>query len=100
MVVRDSDGSVITFLSQLILQAYTPNEIETMLSYYGSLLDDVHRCSCFFNQLRYSRVKRESNRIANSLVKYVAHISDLVALMEDVQPQCFLVIQADLVGFS
>ena len=79
MVVRDSDGSVITSLSQLILQAYTPNEIETTLSYYGSLLDDdVHRCSCFFNQLRYSHVKRKCNRVANSLVKYIVHILDLV----------------------
>ena len=83
MVVRDSDGSVITFLSQLILQAYTPNEIETMLSYYGSLLDDVHQCSCFFNQLRYSHVKRKYNRVTNSLIKYIAHILDLVVWMED-----------------
>ena len=78
MVVRDNDGSVITSLSQLILQAYTPNEIETMLSYNGSLLDDVHRCSYFFNQLRYSHVKRKCNRVANSLIKYIAHILDLV----------------------
>ena len=83
VVVRDSDGSVITSLSQLILQAYTSNEIETMLSYYGSLLDDVHPCSCFFNQLRYSHVKRKCNRIANRLAKYIAHILDLVVWMED-----------------
>ena len=30
----------------VVLEAYT--EIETMLSYCGSLLDDVHRCPCFF----------------------------------------------------
>ena len=100
VVVHDSDGSVITSFSQLISQAYTSNEIETMLSYYGSLLDDVHRCSCFFNQLRYSHVKREGNRVANSLAKYAAHISDLVVWMEDVPSQCFPVIQADLAGFS
>ena len=67
VVVHDSDGSVITSLSQLISQAYTPDEIETMQSYCGSLLDDVHRCPCFFNQLPYSHVKREGNRVANRL---------------------------------
>ena len=83
MVVRDSDGSVITSLSQLILQAYTPNEIETTLSYYGSLLDDVRRCSCFFNQLRYFHVKKKYNRVANSLAKDIVHILDLVVWIED-----------------
>ena len=42
VVVRNSDGSAITSLSQLISQAYTLDEVETMLSYCGSLLDDVH----------------------------------------------------------
>ena len=44
VVVCDSDGLAISSLLQLISQAYTLDEIETMLSYYGSLLDDVHRC--------------------------------------------------------
>ena len=39
VVVCDSDGSVITSLSQLISQAYTSDEIEAMLSYCGSLLE-------------------------------------------------------------
>ena len=100
MVVRNSDGSAITSLSQLISQAYTLDEIETMLSYCGSLLDDVHRCSCFFKQLCYSHFKREGNRVANSLARYIVHISNLVVWMEDISPQCFPVIEADITGFS
>ena len=66
----------------------------------GSLLDDVHRCSCFFNELRYSHVKREGNKVANNLVRYAAHISNLVVWMENVLPQCFSIVQANLAGFS
>ena len=50
--------------------------------YSGALLNDVRRCSSFFNQLRYSHVKREGNKVAHSLARYAKHISDFVVWME------------------
>ena len=32
----------------------------------------------FFNQLRYSQVKREVNKVVHSLAKYAVHISDFI----------------------
>ena len=66
---------------------------------YAVLLWFSTRASIFY-QLRYSHVKREGNRVANSLARYAAHILYLVVWMEDVPPQCFPVIQVDLAGFS
>ena len=71
-----------------------------MLSYYGSLLDDVHRCSCFFNELRYSHVKREGNKVAHNLARYVSCILDFVMWMEDGSPHFLSFDQADIVVFS
>lgn len=71
-----------------------------VLSYSGVLLKDVRHCSRFFNQLRYSHVKREGNKIAHSLAKYAKHISDFVVWMESIPPYCFLVFQADLAGIT
>ena len=53
----------------------------------------------FFNQLRYSQVKREVNKVVHSLAKYVVHISDFIVWMDDVPPQFLNVIQADLARF-
>ena len=50
--------------------------------------------------LHYSYVKREGNKVANNLVRYAAHISNLVVWMENVLPQCFPIVQANLAGFS
>ena len=34
-----------------------------VLSYNGALLNDVCRCSSFYNQLCYFHVKREGNKV-------------------------------------
>ena len=53
----------------------------------------------FFNQLRYSQVKREVNKVVHSLAKYAVHISDFIGWMDDVSPQFLNVTQADLARF-
>ena len=75
------------------------NDIE-VLSDSGVLLDDVRSCSRYFNQLRYSHVKREGNMAAHGLARYDVHILDFIVCMKDVPPQFFPVIQADLAGVS
>ena len=71
-----------------------------MLSYNGVLVNDVRRCSSFFNQLRHSHVKREGNKVAHNLTRYAVHILVFYFVDENVPPQCFSVIQTNLAGFS
>ena len=84
--------------SQILMRRLGEN-VE-VLSYSGSSLNDVHRFSNFHNQLRYSHVKREGNKIAHSLATYAKHIFDFVVWMKGVPPHCFSVIQADLAGIT
>lgn len=65
------------------------------LSWKGLLIEDVRRSS-LFNQLHYSYVKSEGNKVAHSLVMYDVHISDFHVWMKDVSPQFISVVQADL----
>ncbi|XP_075665671.1 uncharacterized protein LOC142635397 [Castanea sativa] len=62
--------------SQILIKRLV--ESVEVLSYSGALLNDVRRCSSFYNQLCYSHVKREGNKVAHSLAKYAKHISDYV----------------------
>ena len=68
-----------------------------MLSCNGLLIEDIRRCSTLFNQLRYYYVKRECNKVAYNLIRYVVHISDFLLWMEYVSPQFFSIVQVDLV---
>ena len=71
-----------------------------VLSYSGALLNDVRCCSSFYNQLRYSHVKRESNKVAHSLARYAKHISDFVVCLVGVLLHCLSVIQVYLAGIT
>ena len=83
----------VTALAMFSLQCRSSVEV---LSYSGALLNDMRRCSSFFNQLCYSHVKRVGNKVAHSLARYTKHIYDFVVWMEGVSLHCFSVIQADL----
>ena len=70
-----------------------------VLSPDGLLVDDIHLCSRFFIELRYSHARRESNKVAHSLVRYASHILDFIVWMKDVPSQIFLFYQPDLADF-
>ena len=74
-------------------------EDKSFLSTVGVIIDDIcFEASCY-NQLRYSLVKREGNKVAHSLVRYAIEILDFVVWMEDVPPHLLSVVQVDIVGF-
>ena len=56
--------------------------------------------SRFFTQLLYSHTKKECNKVAHSLTRYVITSSECVVWMEDVLSQLSSVIQVDIAGFS
>ena len=69
------------------------NDTEVM-SYNALLIEDVQRCTRSFNQLCYSHVTREDNKITHRLTRYVVHIPDFIMWMEDILPQFIFVLQA------
>ena len=72
----------------------------TYLSTDGLLMDDIRFNATFFNQLLYSHVKREGNKVAHKLARHAFCISDFLVWMEDVPPPIRSVVQDDIVGFS
>ena len=83
--------------SLLLVSALIENH--TYLSTDGLLLDDIRFYASFFNQLLYSHVKREGNKVAHRLAKHALCISDFLVWMEDVPPPIRSVVQDDMDGF-
>ena len=73
-------------------------EDASSLSPFGLLIDDVKSLANSFDELSYSHTKREGNQVAHGLTKYAKIILDFVVWMENVPPQLFSVLQADLLG--
>ena len=57
----------------------TLQQEKVILTSDGLSIEDVHLCSRFFNQLHYSHVKREGNKITHILMRYGLHISNFFA---------------------
>ena len=72
----------------------------TYLSIDGLLMEDIRFNASFFNQLLYSNVKREGNKVAHKLARHAFCILDFLVWMEDVPPPIRSVVQDDIVGFS
>ena len=72
----------------------------TFLSSNGLLIEDIRHHARFFNQLDYSHVKRECNKVTYKLARHVLFISDFVVWMEDVLPPLFPIILAYITRFS
>ena len=72
----------------------------TYLSMDGLLMDDIRFNARFFNQLLYSHVKRESNKVVHKLARHALCISNFSMWMEDVPPPIRSVVQDDIVRFS
>ncbi|XP_075633707.1 uncharacterized protein LOC142606209 [Castanea sativa] len=64
----------------------------------GLFIEDVLFDANFFNDLRYSHVKREGNKVAHSLARYALEVLCSVVWMEDVPPPSFSVVQCDIIG--
>ena len=89
---------ILEFDSLVLVSALLKNS--TYLSTDGLLLDDIRFYASFFNQLLYSYVKREGNKVAHKLAKHALCISDFLVWMEDVPPPIRSVVQDDMDGFS
>ncbi|XP_075645389.1 uncharacterized protein LOC142616414 [Castanea sativa] len=72
----------------------------TLLSSNGLLMEDIRLQARFFNQLHYSHVQREDNKVAHKLVRYALCISNFVVWIENVPPPIFPIVLADIAGFS
>ena len=70
------------------------------LAPYDLLVQDARIFSRFFTQLLYSHTKKECNKVAHSLTRYVITSLECVVWMEDVLSQLSSVIQVDIAGFS
>ena len=68
--------------SQVLIQ-YLQSGVE-FLSPYGLLLEDVRLVANSFNQLRYSQVKRESNKVAHNLTRFATNVADFLVWIKDV----------------
>ncbi|XP_075640434.1 uncharacterized protein LOC142612204 [Castanea sativa] len=72
----------------------------TYLSTDGLLMEDIRFNASYFNQLLYSHVKREGNKVAHKLVRHALCILDFSVWMEDVLPPIRSAVLDDIVGFS
>ena len=88
---------ILEFDSLVLVSALLKNS--TYLSTDGLLLDDIRFYASFFNQLLYSHVKREGNKVAHKLAKHALCISDFLVWMEDVPPPIRSFVQDDMDGF-
>ena len=69
------------------------------LSSNGLLMEDIRYNASLFNQLLYSNVKREDNKVANNLARHSICIYDFSVWMETVPPPFVSFILAEIVGF-
>ena len=61
-------------------------QTESTLSSIGPSIDDSKALAADFDQLQYSHVRGECNRIAHSLTRYVIDMTYFIVWMEDVLP--------------
>ena len=72
----------------------------SFLSSNGLLIEYIRFNASFFNQLLYSHVKREGNKVAHKLARHALCISDFSVWIEVVSPPLLPVVLSDIVGFS
>ena len=84
--------------SQVLSNALRHNS--PYLSPLGLLIDDIKCNASFFNQLLYSHVKREGNKVAHSLARYSICIFDFSIWIETVLPPFVSLLLADMTSFS
>ena len=51
---------------------------DQFLSTVGLVMDDIQYDANLFDQLRYSHVRREGNKVAHSLARHALKITDFV----------------------
>ena len=70
------------------------------MSSSGLLIKYIKFNASFFNQLLYSHVKREGNKVAHKLARHALCILDFSVWIEVVSPPLLPVVLSDIVGFS
>ena len=83
--------------SQVLANALRNNN--PYLSSNGLLMEDIRYNASLFNQLLYSNVKREDNKVANNLARHSICIYDFSVWMETVPPPFISLILTEIVGF-
>ena len=72
----------------------------SFLSSNGLLIEYIRFNASFFNQLLYSHVTREGNKVAHKLARHTLCISYFSVWIEVVPPPLLPVILSDIAGFS
>ena len=115
VIIRDSHGAAIAFLSQLIPCAYQAADMEAIaanralefareIEINDAILEGdsslVHLAlkrgeqslsSTSFRTLHYSHTKREGNKVTHGLARHTIHVLDYVVWMESVPPLSYAV---------
>ena len=84
--------------SQVLVNALCNDTI--FLSSNGLLIEDIRFNARFFNQLHYSHVKKEINKVAHNLAQHTLCISNFVVWMKNVPLPLLPVVLADIARFS
>ena len=86
-IVLEGDSKVVT-------QVLETKEVG--LAAYGLLVSDACTLARNFSEVSYSHTKREGNKVAHSLAKLAANLTNCVIWMEEIPPSINHFVQADL----
>ena len=84
--------------SQVLVNALCNDTI--FLSSNGLLIEDIRLNARFFNQLHYSHVKKEINKVAHNLALHALRISNFIVWMKNVPLPLLPVVLANIARFS
>ena len=90
--------SILETDSQVLANALRNNS--PYLSSNGLLMEDIRFNASLFNQLLYSHIKREGNKVAHNLARHSICISDFLVWMKTIPPPFISFVLADIARFS
>ena len=73
---------------------------EPSLALHGHIIHDVKRLASYFACIRFVHIRRQGNNVVHALAGRAVTSPDLNVWMEDVPPDIFHVVQADLASFT
>ena len=73
---------------------------EPSLALYGHIIHDVKQLASYFACIRFVHIRRQGNNVVHALARKAVTSPDLNVWMEDVPPDIFHVVQANLASFT
>ena len=73
---------------------------EPSLALYGHIIHDVKQLASYFACIRFVHIRRQGNNVVHALTRRAVTSPDLNVWMEDVPPDIFHVVQANLASFT